>query len=427
MHVEQLTRSQARRIALRAQGLDRPRRERATRTARHLDQVLDRTGLLQIDSVNVFARAHLMPVFSRLGPFDPHLLDDAAGRAPRRLVEGWAHQASFVPPETYRLLGWRHRALSTEAWGSIRGVPVRYAPVVADVRAMIAERGALTASAVHAELAAEHPRAASVEWGWNWTVAKHVLEYLFFGGELTSAGRNPAFERRYDLVERVLPARVLAAPEPSDADARRALVQIAARAHGVASLRCLADYFRMRQDVTTVAASELVEAGVLVPVQVQGWGQAFRHRDATVGRRATGRALLSPFDPLVFERRRLAALFGLRYRIEIYTPAPRRVWGYYVLPFLLGERIEALVDLKADRAAGVLRVLAAHRAPVEEIAGPAAGELEVAAALTDELALAAQWLGLERVQVTEAIGDLAGALTRTVAGGGRAEGARPDA
>jgi hypothetical protein len=415
VQVEQLSLAQARRIALRSQGLDRPRAARGTPTARHLDGVLDRTGVLQIDSVNVFARAHLMPAFSRLGPYDTGLLDRAAGRAPRHLVEAWAHQASYVPPATYRMLGWRHRAWLTEAWGSIREVPVQHAPVVADVRAMVAERGPLTAAAIHAELAGQHPRGRAVEWGWNWTVAKRALEYLFFTGELTSAGRTPAFERRYDLVERVLPPQVRDSPEPADADAERALVEIAARAHGVATLRCLADYFRMRQDRTAAAVATLVEDGLLVPVEVIGWGRAYLHGSASVPRRATGRALLSPFDPLVFERRRLAALFGLHYRIEIYTPAPRRVWGYYVLPFLLGDQLAALVDLKADRAGGVLRVAAAHRAPLAAVAGPPVREPELVGALAAELALAARWLGLQTVRADGAAGDLAVALAAELA------------
>lgn len=406
-----LTLSQARRIALRAQGLDGPRPVRSAVTARHLDQVLARTGLLQIDSVNVFARAHLMPAFSRLGPYDATLLQVASGSAPRRLVEAWAHEASYVPPSTYRLLGWRHRDHRRQAWDSIRSVATQHPDVVDEVRALLHERGAQTGAQVHAVLAARHPRPAQVEWGWNWTVAKRALELLFFTGEVTSAGRTPAFERRYDLVERVLPPTVLATPEPSDADAVRALLEISARAHGVGTLRCLADYFRMGSSRARPAADELVEAGVLDPVEVTGWGPAYRHVDARVPRRADGVALLSPFDPLVFERRRLEELFGLRYRIEIYTPAARRVWGYYVLPFLLGEQIAALVDLKADRAAGVLRVAAAHRAPVGPAAGSQVPDGAVVEALADELLLAARWQGLSDVVVGES-GDLAGALGR---------------
>ncbi|MDC7121132.1 winged helix DNA-binding domain-containing protein [Cellulomonas fimi] len=404
---ESLSLSQARRVALRAQGLDVPRPERAgPATMRHLQQVVDRLGLLQIDSVNVLARAHLMPTFSRIGPYDPALLDRAAGRAPRRLVEAWAHQASYVPPETFRLLGWRQRAYATQAWGSIAEVPLQHAPALAEVRALLTASGPLTASEVQVHFEADHPTSRD-EWGWNWSVAKRVLEFLFFTGEVTSAGRNAAFERRYDLAERVLPAEVLAAPEPDDATALRRLVEISARAHGVATLGCLADYFRISQQRAATAAAELVEEGALVPVRVAGWEArpVFRHRDATLPRSARGAALLSPFDPLVFERRRLEELYGLRYRIEIYVPEPKRVWGYYVLPFLLGEQLPALVDLKADRAARALRVVAAHVSPGTERLPT--GTVE---ALAAELRLVATWLGLDDVVVGAPDGTLRGDL-----------------
>ncbi|WP_449386577.1 winged helix-turn-helix domain-containing protein [Cellulomonas soli] len=413
-----MTLSQARRTALRAQGLDRPRAARSGPvTMRHFQQVVDRLGLLQIDSVNVLARAHLMPAFSRLGPYDTALLDRASGRAPRRLVEAWAHEASYVPPETFRLLEWRRRAYRTEAWGSISGVPAEHPAVLADVRAMLAERGPLTSAQVHERFESEHPRTRG-EWGWNWTVAKRVLEFLFFTGEVTAAGRTGAFERRYDLTERVLPPHLLALPEPSVQDAVRGLVEIAARAHGVGTRRCLADYFRIRGGRVAPAVDSLVEEGVLERVHVDGWGEALRHRDASLPRRATGAALLSPFDPLVFERRRVEDLFGLRYRIEIYVPEPARVWGYYVLPFLLGEQLVALVDLKADRQAGVLRVHAAHRAPVQYSPERPPGVGAVVEALVDELRLLAGWLGLDDVVVGgrdgRPRGDLADALALRV-------------
>ncbi|WP_240675623.1 winged helix-turn-helix domain-containing protein [Cellulomonas endophytica] len=406
---EHLSLSQARRLTLRSHGLAAPRPARTgPATMRHLQSVVDRLGLLQIDSVNVLARAHLLPTFSRVGPYDPGLLDRAAGRAPRRLVEAWAHQASFVPPATFRLLGWRQRAYAQEAWGSIAEVPLQLSSEVAEVRALVRAEGPLTGRQVHDRLSVQHP-VSKEAWGWNWTVAKRVLEFLFFTGELTAAGRTSSFERRYDLAERVLPAEVVAAPEPTDAEAARGLVEIAARAHGVASVRCLADYFRMRQDRVRPAVAELVEDGVLEPVVVEGWGDGpvLRHRDADVPRRATGAALLSPFDPVVFERRRVEALFGLRYRIEIYVPEPARVWGYYVLPFLLGEHVVALVDLKADRSAGVLRVLAAHPAGTAADPGPARSRRgaavpdagEVVEALAAELHLVAAWLGLDEVRV----------------------------
>jgi len=372
---------------------------------RHFQQVVDRLGLLQIDSVNVVARAHLMPVYSRLGPYDVGLLERASGRGPRRLVETWAHEASFVPPETYRLLGWRRRAYRDHAWRTISSVVHSHAGLVDEVRTLVAERGPVTARQVHEVYGAEHPRQRT-GWGWNWTVSKRVLEFLFFTGEVASAGRNPAFERRYDLAERVLPPGIVGAPEPPVADAVRALVEIGARGHGVGTLTCFADYFRIRTEPARRAVDELVEEGVLLPVEVPGWGRpTYLHRAAEVPRTATGAALLSPFDPLVFERRRLEELFGTRYRIEIYTPAHERVHGYYVLPFLFGDRIAARVDLKADRRSGVLLVQAAHAEPRPD--APAAGSAVVAAALADELRLAASWLGLPEVRLGEhAHGDL---------------------
>ncbi|WP_448059575.1 winged helix-turn-helix domain-containing protein [Cellulomonas hominis] len=422
---ESLSLSQARRVALRAQGLDRPRAVSAGRpTMRQFQQVVDRVGLLQIDSVNVLARAHLMPAFSRIGPYDTALLDRASGRAPRRLVETWAHEASFVPPSTYRLLGWRRRAYVDYAWGGIAEVPLQHAAVVDEVREIIRAGGPMTASEVHTLFEAEHPRVRSA-WGWNWTVAKRVLEFLFFTGEVASARRNAAFERCYDLVERVLPAEVTALPEPGTAESLRALVEIAARAHGIGTQRCLLDYFRLRGPGAQQAVEELVEDGVLVPVTVEGWGRrVYRHRDATLPRRGEGRALLSPFDPLIFERRRLEELFGLRYRIEIYVPQAQRVHGYYVLPFLRGERLAALVDLKADRRSGVLRVHAAHdgtdggggRIPRGAV-GAATGSrgADDVAELAAELRLLAGWLGLPDVVVGDSDGSLRGDLAPRLA------------
>lgn len=414
-----LSLSQARRVALRAQGLDRPRAERSgPATMRQLQQVVDRLGLLQIDSVNVVARAHLMPTFSRTGPYDPALLDRAAGSAPRRLVETWAHEASYVPPETYALLGWRRRAFAEQAWGVIRDVPLSLSPLVDEVRAMIAADGPLTASQVHARVEGDRPRSRP-EWGWNWTAAKRVLEYLFFTGQVMSARRNAQFERCYDLPERVLPPHVLAAPEPDDADAVRGLLAIAARAHGVTSERCLLDYFRIRGPRARTAVRELVEAGTLVPVRVEGWARpTYLHAEADLPRRATGRALLSPFDPLVFERRRLEELFGLRYRIEIYVPEAQRVHGYYVLPFLRDEQLAALVDLKADRRAGLLRVHAAHPTEPAGPVGPAGRPAPAAAVAEDlvaELRLLAGWLGLDDVVVGDKAGDPRGTLAPVLA------------
>ena len=392
-----MTLSAARRTALAAQGLAGPRPAGPVTAARYRSTVA-RLGLLQIDSVNVLARAHLVPVFSRLGPYDTTLLDRASGRAPRRLVEYWAHEASFVPPATYRLLEWRRRRYREQAWGSISATEATHSAEVQAVREIVAAHGPLTATEVEVHLGSASERPAD-GWGWRWSVTKRALELLFFTGEITSAGRTASFERRYDLVERVLPPDVLAAPTPTDAECVRGLVEIGARAHGVGTLRCFADYFRLRGPAPRAALAELVDDGVLEPVTVAGWDRAtYVHADAKTPRRAVAQTLLSPFDPLVFERQRLAELFGTHYRIEIYVPAHKRVHGYYVLPFLEGESVTARVDLKADRRAGVLRVLSAH-------SDPGATD-QTAGALAQELVVMARWLGLERVEV-ERSGDLA--------------------
>ncbi|MBI9116032.1 winged helix-turn-helix domain-containing protein [Sanguibacter suaedae] len=414
-----MTLGQARRTALAAQGLaaSRPEPHPATPTTGTTDvprtastarvhRVVERLGLLQIDSVNVLARAHLVPVFSRLGPYDTAVLDRASSRAPRRLVEYWAHEASLVPPGTYRLLEWRQRRYATEAWGSVRSAATEHGSVVDEVRDVVRVHGPLTAAEVEQRLTTVHQRDTGA-WGWNWTVAKRALELLFFAGEVTSAGRTATFARRYDLTERVLPAAVLAAPAVEERDAVRSLVEIAARAHGVGTVRCFADYFRLRTAPARAAVEELVEDGVVEPVVVRGWDRpTFVHRDARTPRTARARTLLSPFDPLVFERRRLAELFGTHYRIEIYVPAPQRRHGYYVLPFLEGEHVTARVDLKADRQAKVLRVLSAHTDP--------GVTPETPRHLAAELWTLARWLDLDDVLVVED-GDLAPALRRAVA------------
>lgn len=413
--MDSLSLAQARRVALGAQGLARPRPGTAGAdgdldgvTMRRAMATVARLNLLQIDSVNVLARAHLMPLYSRLGPYDVGLLDRASGRPPRRIVETWAHVASFVPATTYPLLEWRRRNYLDEAWGTIAGAPMAHASEMDLVRRLVAERGPVTAREIHDELVAtgrSGPRSRE-EWGWNWTMAKRCLEFLFFTGEVMSARRNAAFERCYDLPERVLPAAVRAAPPVPDDEAVRRLLELGARAHGVGTVRCFADYFRLRGPAVRRARDELVEEGVLVPVEVRGWDErTYRHRDARVPRRAEARTLLSPFDPLVWERRRLEALFDVRYRIEIYVPAPQRVFGYYVLPFLEGDAITAFVDLKADRQAGVLRVQAVHPTPH---ARPG-----TAAALGAELDVLAGWLGLGATGV-EPVGTLAPALAEVV-------------
>nr|WP_320668922.1 crosslink repair DNA glycosylase YcaQ family protein [Patulibacter sp. DM4] len=408
-----LSTAQARRIALAAQGFaDRHHRRPPARvTMAHVQRVIDRVGLLQIDSVNVLTRAHHLPLFSRIGPYDLALLDRAAGRRPRRLVEYWAHEASFVPPETHRLLRWRMARVEEEAWGGIRRAG-QDRELVAVVEAEIAEHGPLTAVELERRLTEDHQVSAREGngYGWNWSQAKRVLEYLFFCGRVTSAGRTPQFERRYDLPERVLPPAVAAAPDPAPEDAIRELVRIAARAHGVATEQCLRDYFRLRPSQVRPAIADLVAAGELLPARIEGWSRpAFLHAEARRPRRVDARALLVAFDPLIFERTRTEALFGFRYRIEIYVPREKRVHGYYVLPFLLGEQLVGRVDLKADRAAGTLRVQAAHGEREQR----GWDEQRVAGELAAELRSMAGWLGLDGVAV-EPRGDLAPALARAV-------------
>ena len=401
-----LSRLQARRTALAAQGFT----DRAIQpSTRALDRVSARLGFFQIDSVNVFARAHYLPLYSRLGPYDPTLLDQAFNRAPRRLFEYWAHEASLVRVDLQPALRHRMARAATKAWGGPLRVARERPDLLARVRAEVGDRGPVTARELDAALELQERRDRS-DWGWNWSIVKQALEFLFYAGEVTSAGRNSAFERRYDVPERVLPPGVLAAATPDPADAVRTLVLHASRALGVATEPALRDYFRLQPAESQQAVQELVEAGQLVPAAVQGWRQpGYLSAAVSTPRRVDARALLSPFDPLVFERRRTEDLFDFRYRLEIYVPEPQRVHGYYVLPFLLGDRLVARVDLKADRPTGRLLVRSAHPEPH----APA----DTAAHLAAELSRAAGWQGLQDV-VVEPRGALAPALAVAVAGDG---------
>lgn len=391
----------ARRIALAAQGFGERRGALPALDRRHLKRFLSRNGLLQIDSVNVLVRAHYMPVFSRMGAYPLGLIDDNARGKKRVMFEYWAHEASLLPVELQPLMRWRmERAERGErVYSGLARFAAERAGFVEQVLREIDRRGALAASDF------EGGKGQGSWWGWS--EAKHALEWLFWTGRITTAERRASFERVYDLTERVLPAAILSMPTPSANEAQRELLRISARALGVATAADLRDYFRLPAEDMKARIAELVEAGDIVPVRVEGWSQqAYLDPAARRPRRIEARALLSPFDPLVWERSRAERLFGFHYRIEIYTPAERRVHGYYVLPFLLGEGIAARVDLKADRQAGVLRVMAAHR----ELHAPA----HTAEALAEELALMAGWLGLERIEVAPA-GDLAKDLAEAVA------------
>lgn len=388
-----LSPAEARRIALAAQGFAE-RRPTGTPDRRALRRVIAHTGLLQIDSVNVLARAHYLPAFSRLGPYPTATLDRMAYGKPRELFEYWGHEASLLPLEHHPLLRWRmSRGLK---WNRLNELQAARPGFIEAVLEQVRERGPVSAG----ELETERPR-RSGPW-WDWHDAKTALEVLFLTGRVAVADRR-RFERLYDVPERVLPAAVFASPTPPKDEAQRQLMLIAARALGVATEKDLRDYYRLSPEDARARLSELVEGDRLLRVTVAGWKRpAYLFPAARLPRWIRARALLAPFDPLVWERERTERLFGMRYRIEIYVPAPQRVYGYYVLPFLLGDSLVARVDLKADRQDGVLRVMAAHAEP-----GQAPGR--IAPEVATELQVMAGWLGLEDVAV-HARGDLAPAL-----------------
>ncbi|HEY0485000.1 MAG TPA: crosslink repair DNA glycosylase YcaQ family protein [Mycobacteriales bacterium] len=394
-----LSPGEARRIALAAQGFADPV-PRGTPDIRALRRVLGRVGLLQLDSVNVLVRSHYLPLFSRLGAYPATLLDRAAYSRRRELFEYWGHEASLLPVTTQPLLRWRMERAASDAWGRIRRIRAEHPGLVERVRDLVAERGPVGAG----DLAG--PRAVRAGPWWDWDETKTALEWLFFTGEITTASRR-GFERLYDLTERVLPPDVLGTPTPEPAAARRELVRIAARALGVATERDLRDYFRLTPADARAAVAALVDEGTLTPVTVAGWRHpAYLAPAARLPRRIAAATLLSPFDSLVWERSRAERLWDFRYRLEIYTPSHKRVHGYYVLPFLLGEHLVARVDLKADRAAGVLRVPGVHLEaghPPEEVAGALAAALHRLAA----------WLGLSGV-ASPGAGDLAPPLARAL-------------
>ena len=395
--VPRLSQLAARRIALAAQGFDRPRPAPWTSTARQVQRVIDTVGIVQIDSVNVVSRSHYLPFYSRLGPHDSALVDRARDRAPRRLVEYWAHEASLVPPSTWPLLAFRMRRARHESWGGMQSVQREHPALVDAVLAEVRRRGPVTSRELEAALSHDLPRERD-QWGWNWSLVKNALEHLFWAGEVSSAGRNSQFERRYAVPSRVLPPHLHDVAEsmdarPSDDEAWVELVRISARAVGVGTAQCLRDYFRLRPEQAQPAIGTLVAAGELVPVSIDGWKRpAYLHRDARRPRRIAARALLSPFDSLIWQRDRTSALFGFDYRLEIYVPEDKRVHGYYVLPFLLGEDLVARVDLKADRGASRLLV---RRLTWE----PGRGGVDDSRELHEELALMAGWLGLADVEV----------------------------
>lgn len=395
---ETMSAAQARRIAIAAQHLHQAPRPptAAPISRRHLRRLLPAIGVLQIDSVNVLARAHYVPIFSRLGPYQHSVLDDVVwpqATGQRILYESWAHMASMAPLTLEPYLRWQRNG------GAVSWL-AEHSDLARDVRAIITERGPMTAGGIEKVLAA--PGRGKPGW-WEWSQTKYACEKLFSDGVLGTAYRR-GFQRYYDLMERIIPAEILNQPTPAVADAKRYLVTLAARHHGIGTVRDLADYYRLSMKETRTALRDMEADGVVRRVTVAGWKEpAFLHRDARIPRQVRGQALLCPFDPLIWERARTERLFGVRYRIEIYTPAHRRQYGYYVFPLLVGDKIVGRFDLKADRKAGLLRVQAAWAEPGTD-SGLAAH------AASEELARMTTWLDLDGIVVAPR-GNLADALS----------------
>ena len=392
--VDSVSPAQARRIALAAQGFGRPRGVVGTR---QLNLTFERLRLLQLDSVNVFERSHYLPVFARLGAYDKELLDRLTFASPQKYVEYWAHEAAVIPVSDWPLWRWKMESLATRD-------PVRYewarenSAMLDWLRAELAERGPVTAGQI------EHDANKRVGPWWGWSDVKHGLEFLFRWGEVVTAGRR-RFERTYALPEQVLPSGIREAAVSRE-DAQRELVERSSAALGIATASDLADYFRLRADAVRPAIADLEDAGTLIPVTVPGWKQkAWLHRDARIPRTMTTTALLSPFDPVVWDRGRALRMFGFHYRIEIYTPAPKRLYGYYTLPLLQDEAIVGRIDLKTDRQARVLRVQSAWREPEASI------DIDRVVTLLKETAA---WQSMESISVAN-WGDLAPSLAAALA------------
>jgi uncharacterized protein YcaQ len=379
--VDSVSAAQARRIALAAQGFGRA--ASASKGIRQLRAVLSRLALLQLDSVNVFERSHYLPLFARLGAYDKADLDRLTFGPKSDYTEYWAHEAAIIPIEHWPLFRWRmqyyrdYYAANPQAWMHTND------PHIAWVRAELEAKGPLAASQIE-----DDSRKGKSGW-WEWSDTKRALEYMFRVGDVVSAGRT-RFERTYALAEQRIPTAVLDREVPA-ADAVRQLISLAAQAHGIGTLRDLADYYRIQQAPAKVAVDELVDSGELIAVTVAGWkSQAWLHRDARIPRSLNTAALLSPFDPVVWERARAERMFGFHYRIEIYTPQPKRVFGYYSLPVLIDDQLVGRIDLKSDRQARVLRVQSAWREPH----APAGVEDRIVALLE----AARAWQGLESVE-----------------------------
>ncbi|MFT4029254.1 MAG: crosslink repair DNA glycosylase YcaQ family protein, partial [Protaetiibacter sp.] len=383
----------ARRIALAAQGFGRPRPQAVG--TRALNLAIGRLGLLQLDSVNVLERSHYLPLFARLGGYDKALLDRLTFAATGPYLEYWAHEAALIPREDWPLFRFRMRDFRERYDRRMGDWLAAHASTLAWLRSELAEKGPLPASAIERDANAR-PRGS---W-WDWDEVKEGLEWMFSVGDVVSGGRE-RFERSYALPEQVMPAELLSREVPRG-EAAHLLMERAARAHGIGTLSDLADYYRLKTPDAKPALEQLVDEGVVRRVSVPGWNRpGFLHRDARIPRRVEATALLSPFDPVVWERDRARRLFGFHYRIEIYTPAPKRVYGYYTLPVLVDEALVGRIDLKNDRKRGVLRVQSAWR---EEGVTDA-----VAERIVPELRSLAAWQGLDGLEVVDR-GDLARAV-----------------
>ncbi len=387
----------ARRIALHAQGFGAVKAVRASGWAAQ-DKAFKRLHLLQIDSVNVLSRSHYLPLFSRLGNYDRALLDQRTlEKTNRAAFECWAHEASLVRMELHPLMRWRmNRAHKGDGiYKSMRDFAHSEKAYLKNLLKFVGTHGPTAQS--------DLPDKSKGQGGWwGWSKGKLALETLFAQGLLTTSKREK-FERFYDLPERVIPADILALPTPTERDAMLQLMDLSGQALGVATAFDLRDYFRLPIADAKQALDDAVDAKILQPVAVEGWKpQAYLHRAAKIPRKLSATALVTPFDPICWERDRTERLFNFHYRIEIYTPEHKRKFGYYVLPFLMGETFAGRVCLKADREAGTLRANAVHHEEFVDVD-------QVAAGMGDEIKRMAAWLGLPNVEVMKS-GNLAKAL-----------------
>lgn len=386
---------EARRIAIAAQGLADPRPKRPI-TRRHLRKVMEQIGLIQIDSVNVLVRSQELSLFARLGAHPRTLIDDATRAG--ELFEYWAHEASHVSTEQYQLFRWKMEL--DHRWPAVQRFKERRPELLEQILARIEADGPVVSGQFNARVGTKGT------W-WDWDDAKLALEYLFWSGVVTGRRRPNDFARQYELTERWIPRAALDRPVPTEHEARKELLMSAAKHHGIGTFEDFADYHRLNKPKTRQVLAELVDEGRLTPVTVQGWTRpAFLHPDARRPRRVSARALLSPFDSLIFFRERTERVFGFHYRVEIYVPPPKRIYGYYVLPFLLGDELVGRLDLKSDRQSSTLLIQGAFAEP------GVPGEV-IAPELAEELQLMATWLGLENI-VVKPKGDLAGVLSEAL-------------